>query len=517
MKKIILYINTLLTISILSACGDFLEPQSQSETTPKDVNSLNELLLGNAIPTRTVNPKDITSLLTVIDDDITMHPFVETKLGEPSQYEERTILSLYQLYTWQPYYSREITERGAGGVVYNLYEAYYEYILGCNAVLDYLDKVTGSKAEKDWVKAQALSLRAFYYLQLVNIYAPPYNKDKNALGVVLKLTAQVEDKKLHRNTVQEVYTQIENDLLEAEQLFNELPVARQWKKDYRPSLPMVQFLLARMYLYMENWAEAAKYSSKIIDDWSFSLNDLNSYPNPATNIYFPDFKTYSSTESIWVYGISGNSNYGNVNTVFRSASSITVFEASKELTDSFEEGDLRKEKYIVQVNEGSGANARTVYRAYGKTLLTTGKSNPKVAENGFGHAFRLAEVYLIYAEAKAQLSSFGDAIDALNILRKKRFKPANYQDISGVSGNMLIELVRQERRKELCFEALRWFDLKRYGMPQIEHIWIDSPDSQNKYTLTQADNFYAVPIPYKVLDENSAIIQNPLPPLRQPN
>ena len=104
-------------------------------------------------------------------------------------------------------------------VVYNIWEGYYKFILGANAALDYIGDVNGTEAEKNYVIAQALGLRAFYYFMLVNHFGAPYNYDKQAAGVPLKLTSNLlpeEDLLMTRNSVEEVYNQIIEDLSEAE-------------------------------------------------------------------------------------------------------------------------------------------------------------------------------------------------------------------------------------------------------------------------------------------------------------
>ena len=70
--------------------------------------------------------------------------------------------------------------------------------------------------------------------------------------------------------------------------------------------------------------------------------------------------------------------------------------------------------------------------------------------------------------------------------------------------------IKSERRKELCFEGQRWFDLRRYGMPQIIHRW-----GEQVYTLKQNDPSYTMPIPDAVLIKNKKLEQNPLAPKRE--
>ena len=70
--------------------------------------------------------------------------------------------------------------------------------------------------------------------------------------------------------------------------------------------------------------------------------------------------------------------------------------------------------------------------------------------------------------------------------------------------------IKAERRKELCFEGQRWFDLRRYGMPQITHEW-----EGKTYTLKSNDPSYTMPIPDEVLIKNKRLEQNPLAPKRE--
>ena len=70
-----------------------------------------------------------------------------------------------------------------------------------------MDDVQGSEQAKNKVMAQALALRGYFYLHLVNLYGKPYSADKNALGVPLKLTSEMGTSGMPRNTVKEVYEQ----------------------------------------------------------------------------------------------------------------------------------------------------------------------------------------------------------------------------------------------------------------------------------------------------------------------
>ena len=189
------------------------------------------------------------------------------------------------------------------------------------------------------------------------------------------------------------------------------------------------------------------------------------------------------------------------------------FKAADELINSFLEGDLRKDRYItreIQYNEDVPENSTfyDTYLPYGK--YKTLRSVPTSGSSGyFALSFRVAEAYLNYAEAAAMSQAEGEAITTMNALLEKRYDKGNIPSFSGLSGDNLIAKIREERRKELCYEGQRWFDLRRYGMPSIQHKW-----EGKIYTLTKNDPSYVLPIPPNVLQRNLLLEQNPFGPER---
>ena len=153
--------SILATIAALSltACSDFLEPDSESEFVPEDATSLNELLLGEAYQRNDMDGFNI--YLGLLDDDIEAAPYQDPNEGFDA--------NIYMAsYCWQPDQYQMMEAAGAGHI--NIYERYYEVILGTNAVLDYLPSVKDSEVNINKVKAQAYALRGFYYLNLVNLF-----------------------------------------------------------------------------------------------------------------------------------------------------------------------------------------------------------------------------------------------------------------------------------------------------------------------------------------------------------
>lgn len=518
-------LSLLFSMGISTSCGEFLEPQSQQYFIPEDVQSIDDMLLGTAYPRPSELYTDITAMLNLLDDDITfsMQP------GNISSYNLNSFRASLAIYSWQPDMFTQYQEFAGfyGGYYHNLWQYYYELILGTNAAIDYVDKVTGSADDKNRVKAQAYALRAFYYFNLVNMFGAPYNDNPDAPGVPLKINSSVEGLNVPRSSVREVYDQIVADLLASNKYFEQIPKVQQYRPDYRVSRPMAQLLLSRVYLYMENWEEAARYAEKVIKDWNFSLLDLNSLPEPvvpdaSTSRSYQGIISPDSPETIWLYGKTTDY-YNYVGKDFNSSlfsysnsngPSVKYFNASKELIECFGENDLRKDFYIFRE---SHYTKDTIFLAYGKATPFLPTSNLPESSS-FARAFRLSEAYLNLAEAAAMDPEIGEqtALEMLNELLEKRIRQNEFTPLSGLTGENLRERIRRERRAELCFENHRWFDLRRYGMPEFTHRYRRT-DALGNFTgpaviqvLTEKDPAYTLPIPDEVLERNKGLIQNPL-------
>lgn len=500
----------------LFSCGDFLEPKSKSEFVPKDASSLNELLLGEAYPRYDTRP--LNTFLNVLDDDVACAPYQELTTGQNRN-------SFWAPYTWQPRLYEYFKESSINASYYNIYKTFYTLILGSNAILDYIGDVNDEADVVNLVTAQALTLRGFYYFTLVNLYAPPYYYNKEALGVPLKLNSGIEDGDLKRSKVSEVYTQILKDLQEAERLYKLLPAEDQWKQDYRTSLPMVQLLLSRVYLYMEDWSNAANYADKVINDYNFQLLDLNEVSDTTSKGVptYRNYYNYNSPEIIWLYGNIEDATY-LVNKV--GAEEHVLFKASDALMNSYEktEGDLRKTRYIIREKEARNINGQSVYipQAFSK-INVSDKYIPKGTTN-FARSFRLSEAYLNLSEATAMLyktqsdnNALTRSLKALNTLRQNRFDRETYQQENITNADQLITFIQEERRRELCFEDHRWFDLRRWGMKEIKRIWYPDANSQVEYTLQENDPSFTLPFPQEAMDLNKRLEQNPLAPAPRSN
>ncbi len=560
MRRTVLYICIAAVALLAAGCKEFLEPRSQGEYSPTEISQLSELVLSampdpNAVENNTLSG----SYLDILSDDVQTRRTITVMNSITDQwYQQSYVTAVQALYTWQSNYP----QAGAYTPEYTrweeLYSSHYNKLTYVNTALDYIEEVNGTRAEKDYVKAQMLALRAFYYLNLVNIYGEPYNKGVNGQGVPIRLTGARENRVMTRNTVGEVYDRIESDLLESVDLFEGLGELEQYR-EFRPTLPMAMLLLARTYLYMENWEQAEFYASRLIEEWpQFQIKDLNEVvnggytnltsDNPLNQRFWPHFMDYSNSDVIWAYGgIQEASDFTSREMthvaqedkpkVEKNGVYAMLSQASDDLISNYDENDLRLRTYFVRdlFDEPEYADGDVVspsqkftYHAYGKLKIKQNDMDLDVSDDygflpdtdskAFGYALRITEAYLILAEALAEQDRGGEALAILAQIQSKRFEgavPADYTEGDAV------ELVRKERRREMCLEQLRWFDLRRWGMPQIEHVWYDtSMGSQSgrpmRYILEQGDAGYTLPLPEKVIQKNSDLTQVPVNANRQP-
>jgi starch-binding outer membrane protein, SusD/RagB family len=509
MKRFSLTIFLLSVIS-LSSCKKFLSESSQDELRPTTTSDLNSLLIGTAYPYR--NSLDI--YLDLLTDDIQCNGLPKGSTGEPLAEFKPYLQAGYYLFRFDPMMFDQ-TELGLTADQ-NSWLNYYKLISGCNLILDYLDKVTGSDEEKRAIKGQALCLRGFYYFKLANIYGRPYDEPTSDpatnLAVPLLLTSKVSDERRARNTVKQVYDQVEKDLMEADELLD----GHFTSGNYRVGHLAAKALLSRFYLYKgdgESLLRSAKYASLVIDARP-SLTLLTTYFTAPTTfstagIYDPGI----SQEIIWNYGL----NPVSANAYFSLATSLLnklpPFIVSNDLLALYEKGpdsahmaDLRFTSYFSKYNNN------------GLRPFKCGKVDPNNGNLG-NCGIRTAEMYLNRAEVIIRLNLQGNttagtidkALDDINTLRISRYDTRNsvYQPIQINDVNALWAFYKDERRRELCLEeGHRWFDIRRWRLP-VHHKYIDILDQVTEVDLTAGDLLYALPIPYPAMDNNNSLVPNP--------
>ena len=362
---------------------------------------------------------------------------------------------------------------------------YYTIARANNVInnIDATDLQGATKQDANNVKAEALFMRALSHLDLVITYAQPFSYEPDGLGVPVD-TVTVNGEPA-RNTVREVYAQIESDLLLAESLMAD-NYARTGVDDAAAvvSKQAIQALLSRVYLYMEQWQKSADYATKVINSGKYSLVGADAYKAMWSAAVAPKggeiiFEVYGSSkndywdESGWTHlpYILDRGNDGSADVC-----------ATKDLVSLYEEGDVRASLY--ELSNGD----YFVLKYKGKESAVPRQVNVPI--------LRLAEMYLNRAEA----ISNGAVISGVSAR-------ADLQAIASKRGATVPEKfnVFDERRKELAFEGHIVYD---YARCKKSLTRVDFDDVKNK-DVAFPSYMWAMPIPKRELEANANMVQNP--------
>ncbi|MCR9012328.1 RagB/SusD family nutrient uptake outer membrane protein [Gabonibacter chumensis] len=476
-------------------CNDFLEEASQDEIRPSTVNDLEQILLGEAY----LDDYNIYNLTDVFTDNVECYG-VSTE-NQKVNFEEKA-----WLYRWD---DRMFSTSGRGNDP-SFWQGPYYGIGVCNIVLDHLDRMYGDARLRESIRGEALVLRACYYFHLVNFFGFPYNygDPKENLGVPLKLNSAVRDEKFVRNSVAEVYDQIEKDLLEG----NRLLKANDFQRDYfRVGHLAAKALLSRVYLYMENWDKALTYADSVLQVKP-DLLDLNRFgvPDIYTNTFVTVYGPTSSDEIIWAreYRKTNVVSVGESWNKYPFSLSQDFLEVLGSSAEECMDGTIRDLRGGYFVSWGDDIDNPLIPR-YQHAMV-------KDMWWGKYQGIRTAEMYLNRAEAYARkYKKEGTArymelaLEDVNTLRRHRLNNAyDFKPIRLTDADLLIEFVLNERRRELSGEMNhRWFDLRRCGMPTLTHVFfMYSSDEKIEYKLTTRG--YLLPIPEEAIRLNPKLEQN---------
>lgn len=338
-----------------------------------------------------------------------------------------------------PYYTNGLSN---SNTTINFFSAIYPIIFTTNSAIEGLTQSIGvSKPVKQQLLGEARFMRAFCYFYLVNLFG----------DVPLALTTDYKtNSTLIRKTKSDVYQQIKNDLIEAKSLLGSDFVGANsvtpTNERVRPTKWAATALLARVYLYTREWTNAETEASAVIANTSlFSLANLD------------DVFIANSRETIWqLQPVIEGENTPEARIFILPPTGPTgdmqfpVY-LSSDLVNNFEADDQRKNKWVGSVV----ANNITYHYPY-KYKVTFGAS----ALLEYSTVLRLAELYLIRSEARAQQNNLPSAATDLNTIRNR----ASLGNIAAGSQSGLLAAIQQERQVELFTEwGHRWLDLKRNG------------------------------------------------------
>lgn len=407
-------IATVLLIGITFGCEDLIEvapPQAQLITTAvfenagtanAAISDIYARMRDSGLTSGTIN--GLSYLLGNYSDELEYHS------------SNVDILSLYNH-----------THVASNASIARIWTTAYGQIYAANSIIEGLQNTTAIPTDtKNQLMGEALFIRGYLHFYLTNVFgAIPYVTSTN-----YKLNSSI-----NKETESQIMQLITTDLLEAEKL---LPKTYPSFERVRPNKAVATAFLSKVYLFIGDWQKAELYSTSVIDNPVYKIEDI-------ANVFL-----LNSQETIWSFhpGVAGVNTNEAKTFVFTSGPPTKAY-LTTNLINAFELGDNRKNLWVKKITGG----ANSWYHAWKyKKTTNTGTSQE------YTILFRLAEQYLIRAEARAMQNKLSAAQFDLNKIRTRAALP----NTMAQTQEELLSAIMQERQVELFTEqGNRWFDLKR--------------------------------------------------------
>jgi len=472
-RLIIVNLLVLMTSGILFGCKKLVEIDGPATSvSSKDIYNNDETAAGsltylyaNLSRSGLIGPGELSSLSSVAGlsaDELSYYPGAENE-------------------TLAAYYRNALTNLNSGRSS-DYWTVNYKNLYAVNAALEGVAASSSlTPAVKQQLLGEALFLRAFYYFYLVNLYGD--------LPLVLN-TDYTVNALITKSSELKVYEQIISDLKTAQNLLSENYLKGDALNAYalgtqervRPTKWTATALLARTYLYLKDWPNAEIQASVVIANSGLyqllpkSQIDQVFLKNNKEAIWQlqPISNGFNSADAYFFILPDGGPSYSN-----------PVY-LNNELIDVFQNEDLRKINWINSMNLD---NTKYYYPFKYKVTFsnTTGAS---VTE--YSTIFRLAELYLIRAEARAQLGNLSAAVSDVDEIRKRAGLPLIGDINPGIVKDNLIAAILKEKRLEFFAEwGHRWLDLKRTGKIN-EVMSVETPKKSSGNSWKNYQQYYPI-------------------------
>jgi hypothetical protein len=343
----------------------------------------------------------------------------------------------------------------------------YNRIYNANVIINGVLKTTDApETEKKRVYGEAQVHRACYYLDLLTVFAKAYNPATAATdpGMPMPVSTDVTLKAPARASVKET---LESMIINLKAAVEVLPLTNINRT--RITKYVAYGVLSRFYLYMADFANAEKYADLALE----APHSLLNYNNYADTYEVPVFDL--NPEVLW-YRMGVNAD-GPDNMLY-----------SDDLKTYFNADDIRLEFLAVTTNSGMQRIGFMMFYNFGITF---------------------PELYLTKAELLARRGQTADAMALVNKIREKRFRTANSGQ-SAANPEEALQKALAERRRELAFSGMRWFDMKRLDqegrMPELKRI--NKETGAVEATLAPHSPNYTFEIPIRVLKFNPGMVKN---------
>lgn len=371
----------------------------------------------------------------------------------------------------------------------SFYNQAYTYINRWNTVISLVDDSKGDESIKQLAKAEAKIYRAYDHFLLVNTYAKAYDPQTattdGGICIMDKFDLEAQPSK---STVAQVYDFIQKDIEDA------LPYLKEKPMDvYHPSLAFAYAFKAKVHLFKREIAaaQAAAEKSLSYNNQIFDMVAYNAKGGP-TSVAVP------AADNIEVLSYMYMTGYNEMNF----AQSYII---SPELRTLFGTNDARFNLFFNSTsttNLDQGSNTAYWGVQYTRFFYPT-------------VGMKTTEVYLMLAECYARDNKLNEAVGVLNTLRAKRILSGTVNLTVPATRKETMELVVNERRKELLLGFNRFFDLKRLNTEAeyaktITRVFpiVNKTVPQKTYTLQPNSRLYIIPFPLSALTKNPKLTLN---------
>ncbi|MDQ1150860.1 tetratricopeptide (TPR) repeat protein [Sphingobacterium zeae] len=347
------------------------------------------------------------------------------------------------------------------------WSAPYRVVYNANQVLAMMDELPSNDRSQQ-LKGKALFFRAYAHLALGELFVDVPRADKsnaNKMAIPYRKTPNIEERS-PRVTIGEFYEQLLADLLSATELLKDNN-----DKASRPSYTASLALLARVYLYLQDYEQAAYYADKCLQR-NASLLDFNVL-NQSSNTPISRFNTEVLFQAI----SSGSATYTR-----------TRWKVSAALMETYQANDLRRTVFFINNNDG--------------TYSFKGNYDGVLNQAPFS-GLAVDEIYLIRAESNARLGKIALALKDINDLLRSRWKSGTYTDRTDTDQVTLLNFILQERRKELIMRQRRWPDLKRLNLKAETEVTLKRSWPEKLAELHPNAPQYTFLISFTVLNNSS--------------
>ena len=435
---------------------------------------------------------------------LTLLPDIQSDLVMAVEGNSNTYGEIYQ-WTFRPT-NREIE---------SIYAGLYTVIGRCNFYLDQVEELRANLSSDadiqtlDQYTGEVYCARGLAYAELIKCFCDAYDKNKadQQLGVVLR-TSYFKEQPVERASLKASYDRAIKDLEKAEEMLDER--YNTYDSPYFTKAA-AQAVRARVALYMGEWQTAIDYSTKLISNTEQFELSLASYTVTSDGMNEVDYLWHydSGYEVIWRIGYTQTSYGGALGQNFLSFNNDYTYYypdyvPAQSALKLYNSADARYNAYFAQLQTGYAHQLTW-------PLLVKYYGNESLMANMIYHVnmpkpLRLAEQYLIRAEAYCRKGNFAKASSDLSTLGQARY--VNGGSISVNAGNWL-QTISDERVRELYMEGFRLHDLKRWGQGFQRTPQSQTQSEGSSMKIDAGNPLFVWPIPnHEIVSPGSQIQPN---------